>query len=136
MGIEYICSGCTHLFETDLAQPEQWPLLRDKRQHRRCPRCGSFAVPEQLWRQHSGFDEALFFMFAGCENAYACHIEELLDARCEEGQAMSKCFHLIRLQNEALQGQVARLETALGHLIELALPVPQPQKPDGRNADH
>ena len=118
MRIKYICSNsmCGTVKETDNQKPKEWVVRRNKDLFQQCPNCGRFMVPEELVKPGEPLDRQIFFMFAGCINAYECELFDQYGPSCEQGKVMTKCFHAIHEKQELHENALAECLDRLGRI--------------------
>lgn len=120
MAIEYICSNsaCNTLKKVDLNKPAKWNVHRNQNLFQQCQNCGEFMVPTELIPPNRQLDRQIFFMFAGCINAYECNGFDQYNADCEKGNVMTKCFHVIHQNQNTHQEELAECKGQLEHLTK------------------
>jgi hypothetical protein len=99
--------------QTTLKRPAManghWPVRPLPEYRRLCTECGRFAIPEELVDKKE-WTKNCFAMFAGCPLAYRCAAFGQYAADCEQGVVMQKCFLLVNIQLELIEGIVRDLK--------------------------
>ena len=115
MGSTWNCIYCMYREETPIELPPKekvddwhhfWQQLR-----RRCPKCGRFLLPREIWEELGGKYslEFAYRNFSHCPCAYQCHLFELYTGECETGQIRVECLDSIHRKLEIIAGLVSEL---------------------------
>lgn len=94
------CVWCSAQFLLDFIPPEEWTVQRYAEMGHfkfTCENCGAFIYPADLSRGETP-DEDTFYMFAGCVNAYDCHMHHQYDPSCEKPLLKPKCLHALYME--------------------------------------
>lgn len=118
------CAYCHSHFLPDFVPPEKWIVRRyTVKSHFKftCSNCGAFIYPVALLSGGKAPNEDIFFMFAGCVNAFRCYLHDQYSPSCEAPMLTPKCLFVIH-------GEIADANLRLEEL-EKRLPGKRPKKP-------
>ena len=114
--ILFECIYCRSQFAIDYVPPEKWTVFRHVgKDHFKyiCTDCGAFIYPVSLVAPGDYPDADIFFMFAGCINAWECYLWDQYDPQCESLTLRPKCLRALHLEIDAL---AVHLETIEKHV--------------------
>lgn len=111
------CVNCHSFFLLDFSPPEKWTVSRYAAKSRFkfiCENCGAFIYPAELCGDGTP-DEDLFYMFAGCINAYNCYLHDQYDPSCENPEFKPKCLFALYKASEIVNSRLEALEKRFPH---------------------